>query len=342
MSVISPVVRLHELPSNSIEALDSAVSPALEGTMRDWIGSAFSPSTKVIYLLGCGGSLFAFRPMEYLLKRSVIPAVAMNAKEFVLRRPANLGPDSIVITASTNGGTREVVEAIEVAEKAGAPVLLVTGKAESLVGRATSSRLVHRGVEAKQLLLTALALALCDAQDPVQDYDVWLDSLRAARRSFERAVSNYDGVLSRVARDLEHAPCIYVLGSGPLQGAAETFAACYLQEMQLRHAIPIGSGEFLHGPFEVTDDDLAVILFKNAGATRAMDERTEQFLRRYSARTHVIDVADLEVDIPEGPQADWIRTCIAFTSIIARLAQHFEGLSGRPLMDRRYMWKTEY
>lgn len=342
MTLTRPLDRLHELPSNSVEAVDTAVSPEIESAINDWVASALSANTKVIYLVGCGGSLFAFGPMKYLLERSGVPAVTMNAAEFVLRRPENLGPDSIVITASTNGGTREVVDTIKLAEELRAPLLLVTGKVDSLVGQATTSRIVHRGVEGKQLLLSALALALCKAQGLAPDYDDWLDALRGARGSFERAVAACDDELAAIAQDLKDAPCIYVLGSGPLQGAAETFAACYLQEMQLRHAIPIGSNEFLHGPFEVTDGDLPVILFKNAGGTRAIDERTEEFLRQHNKRTHIIDVSTLEVDLPEGPQADWIRTCIAFTSIIARLAQHFEDLSGRPLMDRRYMWKIDY
>jgi fructoselysine-6-P-deglycase FrlB-like protein len=30
------------------------------------------------------------------------------------------------------------------------------------------------------------------------------------------------------------------------------------------------------------------------------------------------------------------------SAVTARLAQHFEAFSGRPLTDRRYMWKVEY
>ena len=50
---------------------------------------------------------------------------------------------------------------------------------------------------------------------------------------------------------------IYVLGSGPLEGAAQTLAMCYLQEMQKLNATAISAGEFLHGPFEVITEDVA-------------------------------------------------------------------------------------
>ena len=53
-------------------------------------------------------------------------------------------------------------------------------------------------------------------------------------------------------------------------------------EMQWLHAAPIHSGEYFHGPFEVTDKETPFILLMNEGRTRAMDERALVFLTKYA------------------------------------------------------------
>lgn len=343
MSLVRQPVRPTEpIPDTLRGDVDVAVTPEIEAQVTAFVEKALKPTTRVIYLVGCGGSLFMFGAMRFILERSPIPAVALNADEFMLRRPSALGPDSIVIASSTNGSTAETARAVRFAREAGAPVLLVTKDPESVVAREAADIVLHRSVEAKQVLQGLIAYALLRAQGVAEDYDEAVAAFRGCSAAFETSVLELDDHLRDIAAACVDEPCVYVLGSGPLEGAAQTFAACYLQEMQTKHAVATGSGEFLHGAFEVVDGEVPVILLLGEDSTRPMGQRTLTFLERYNHRNHVIDGASLSLP---GVPAELRATVGAFvmaSAVTARLAQHFEAFSGRPLTDRRYMWKVEY
>ncbi|MFI6740393.1 SIS domain-containing protein [Nonomuraea sp. NPDC050451] len=322
--------------------LEQAVTPQIEAQVTAFVDKALRPTTRAIYLVGCGGSLFMFGAMRFLLERSPIPVVALNADEFVLRGPAALGPDSIVIAGSTNGGTAETGRAVRFAREAGAPVLLVTKDPESVVAKEAADIVLHRSVEAKQVLQGFIAYALLKAQGVADDYDEAVAVFRDCAEAFETSVHELDDRLRAIAAACVDEPCVYVLGAGPLEGAAQTFAACYLQEMQLKHAVATGSGEFLHGAFEVVDGHVPVIVLLGEDATRPMGERAIRFLERYNERNHVIDGATLTLPgVPKSQRAT-LGSFVMASAVTARLAQHFESYSGRPLTDRRYMWRVEY
>lgn len=322
--------------------IDRAASPEVEQQVAEFVSRALTPDTRAIYLIGCGGSLFTFAPMRFLLERSPVPYSTLNADEFILRKPANLGPDSIVIASSSNGATPETARAVEFARAAGAPVLVVTTDPTSVVAQAGSDIVLHRGVESKQILLALIAFSLLRAQGVAPDYDEVLAGFRASSAAFEHSVYELDEQLHDIAAACTDEKCVYVLGSGPLEGAAQTFAACYLQEMQNKHAVASGSGEFLHGAFEVIDGEVPVIVLVGEDATRPMGERVNSFLSTYNHRNYVIDAAALTLPGVPASMRPLIGAFVLSSAGIARLAQHFEFFSGRPLTDRRYMWKVQY
>ncbi|WP_161958463.1 SIS domain-containing protein [Ornithinimicrobium cavernae] len=342
MTQRQPVRPLGSLPERFREKIDAAATPELERQVTDFVDKALKPTTRAIYLVGCGGSLFMFGAMRYLLERSPIPYVALNADEFMHRNPAALGADSIVIASSTNGGTKETARAVRFARDAGAPVLLVTTDPESIVAQEADDIVLHEGVEAKQILQGLIAYVLLKAQDAADDYDDAIEAFRGAARAFETSVQELNDHLRDIAAACVDEPVVYVLGSGPIQGAAETFAACYLQEMQVKHAVATGSGEFLHGAFEVVDGNVPTILFLGDDATRPMGERTLRFLETYNHRNYVIDVAALSLPGVPDSYRGIIGAFVMASCVTARLAQHFEAFSGRALTDRRYMWRVEY
>jgi fructoselysine 6-phosphate deglycase len=85
-----------------------------------------------VYLVGCGGSLVTMYSTEYLLERhgAAFPAFLLTSGDFVYRRPAQLGPGSLVVAVSHTGGTAETVEAARVPREAGATVISVSRHAD--------------------------------------------------------------------------------------------------------------------------------------------------------------------------------------------------------------------
>ena len=55
-------------------------------------------------------------------------------------------------------------------------------------------------------------------------------------------------------------------------------SAC--EEMQWIHSSAIHSGEYFHGPFEITDKDVPFIMMMSTGRTRALDQRALDFLQQ--------------------------------------------------------------
>jgi fructoselysine-6-P-deglycase FrlB-like protein len=322
-----------------IEAVNDA-GPALETRVAGLDPARFSS----VFLVGCGGSLFTFAPLCCLLDRSPVPVFTVNSAELMLRRPALLGPGSLVIVSSTHGNTAETAAAAQFAAERGATVIGVTQDAGSVVGAASQHVFLHQGVEAKQVLLAQLGLALLRGFGAIEgkEADQLLAALRQSPEAFAWAHTGWDDRLAELAEALYTEPMIYVLGSGPAEGAAQTLAMCYLQEMQKLNTAAIGTGEFLHGPFEVVTSEVPVIVLKDYALTRPMAERVERFLAQHTGKLWVLDAAELELGPVAADGRPLVADMVLGSTVLNRIAEQFAVRTGIPLTDRRYMWKIEY
>jgi len=340
-----PVTAQQSLPVLSdqfIAQIEAAVDagPALDAYLTSLDPARFTS----VFLVGCGGSLFTFAPLRCLLDRSPVPVFTFNSDELVLRHPARLGPGALVIASSTHGATRETAAAARAARAAGATVIGVTQDPDSIVAAACEHILPHQGVEAKQVVLAQLGWSLLRALGAASDaeFDQAMTALRQSPPAFAQAHYEWDDKLAEMARQLHTEPVLYVLGSGPLEGAAQTLAMCYLQEMLKLHAAAISAGEFLHGPFEVITDEVPVILLNGDDVTRPMADRAERFLRQYTRKLWVLDGAALRLDSVDAPLRPLVSDLVLGSTMLNRIAEHFAAWTGRRLTDRRYMWKIDY
>ena len=340
MSVTLPVAPVRAVPEDFEARIEAAL--ATRPQIEDLVGRAVETGLDNIFLVGCGGSLFGFGALRVLLDRSPAPAFTVNADELRTRRPAALGPRSFVVISSTNGGTAETARAAELAREVGATVVGVTQDPTSVVGRACPELVLHEGIEAKQVVLALIGWSLLDALDAAPGHAEAMTALEAAPGAFRAAISETDDRLDRIAEALHAEPVVYVVGSGALESAADTLAMCYLQEMQWKHAVSVGSGEFLHGPFEMVTEDLPVIVLTGEDPTRPMGERVISFLERYSGKVHVVDGAALSLPGVPEPMRPFVGTLVVASTVVGRLAEHFEAWSGHSLKERRYMWKVQY
>ena len=341
MPTASPARPLAALPDEYVTRIQTAVdgNERVDALIRS---AAESHGLRNVYLVGCGGSLFGFGPLRMILDRAPVPVFTYNADELLLRRPPALGPGSLVIASSTRGETGETARAAAAARAAGATVVGVTQDPQSIVAVECQDVLTHEGIEAKQVLLAQLGWSILRVLDAAPDYDEAMAALQASPKAFLGAVQESEDALDAIAAALHDEPVVYVLGSGPLESAAQTLAVCYLQEMQWQHAVAVGSGEFLHGSFEVVTEGLPVIVLLGEDATRPMGERVRSFLDRYTDNAHYIDAATLTLDGVEEPMRPLIGSLVVASTLLGRLAEHFESWTGHSLKERRYMWKVQY
>ena len=259
--------------------------------IETFAADAVSRGLRNVFLLGSGGGLLTHSGIQYLLERRAtrFPAFALSANEFIYRDPAALGDGSLAVLASNTGTTPEVVEAARFARERGAKVAAVVKKAESPLALAVDVAWSYEddsGVgdpKGIQLALLGLALLRESGDMDATEHDAHVRTLAALPTALIEACRETEELNATIARELQDAPVIYIIGAGPNHGTAYCLAMCYLQEMQWKDAASFDAAEFLHGAMEVVTEDTAVIQYLGEESTRPIDERAKAFLERFTA-----------------------------------------------------------
>ncbi|MGD1011429.1 MAG: SIS domain-containing protein [Acidimicrobiales bacterium] len=305
-----------------------------------------------IWFVGCGGSHYAQSAAHYTLTQRSrrLTSYRLNSNEFNHAQPAHLGLDSLVVVGSHSGKTPETLQAIETARAAGAPIIVgMTRSLESPLAEsvgASAAFTYESGDtvwEPKQTYFGLLAHELLSAygDETAQETETAAAGYLALPDALRRAIEQQDEASHEIAVSLAGEPITYLLGAGPSEDIARCLAMCYLQEMQWMNAAAFNAGEFFHGAFEVVTENTPVILLLGEDTSRPIAERAARFIKKYSKKSYLIDSADLELPgVPAAARAEVAP--IALGTLVSRLAQHYEAVSGHSLDIRRYMTKVEY
>lgn len=320
-----------------------AQRPKIEALARDLVRARIH----TIHLVGCGGSLAAMYPLQFLLEQhstAITPRLITSA-EFTASNPAALSAHSLVVVASHTGSTPETVAAAQLARSRGATVVAVTRSPESPLAAASNIAFTYGSddtvTEAKGLLLYQLGLSILSQLGQFEEYAGAVAALDAAPAALLAAKEETEEANAAIAARLQHEPLIYVMSAGPNYGAGYGLAMCYLQEMQWMDAASVNAGEFFHGAFEIVEEATPLIVLLGEDATRPVAERALRFAQRYSRKVEPIDTK-LTTLPGIAEQFRGLLTPLALSAITSRLAAHFAAVRGHPLETRRYMFKVEY
>ena len=84
----------------------------------------FEKGFKNLFLIGVGGTYSHFLPIQFISGQlSELPVHAVQAAEFVLQGNKQFSADSLCVFCSRSGDTREIVDAIQYCNNAGATTL---------------------------------------------------------------------------------------------------------------------------------------------------------------------------------------------------------------------------
>ncbi len=81
---------------------------------------------------------------------------------------------------------------------------------------------------------------------------------------------------------------------------------------------------------------------KGDDATRPMADRAERFLRQHMPKLWLLDAAALQLGSLDPSARPLVASLVLVGTRLNRIAEDFASWTGRPLTDRRYMWKIEY
>ena len=300
------------------------------------------------YFVACGGSQASMMPIQYMFDRETsIPSAIYTSNEFVKAPPKVLDDTCVVLTISHSGNTPETVRAAELAKEKGAVSISLTNLVDSPLWKACEYPIHYEhGPEAdpndlSKVILYTLAFDMLNVVEPSEKWVKGAESLNNLAELTESINAKYAYFGSQWGTDYKRENVIYTMGSGANYGEMYSLAICLFMEMQWIHSNCIHSGEYFHGPFEVTDFDVPFVLVKGIGATRELDERAYNFCSKFSQKLAVIDEAEFDLTGIEPGVQEYVAPLLAGT-VVREMIDSLAHERGHALSVRRYMWQMEY
>lgn len=304
---------------------------------------------KEIFLVACGGSLVDMYLSKYFLENEAkeLKVFLYTSNEFAHVVPKALGKDSLVVLCSHGGSTNETVQAAKIAKENGAATIGLTfNKDGKLLNYSDYSLLYQWGEETNvkdnpMAIIFAIVVEVMKLNEGFQAYEKIQQGLEMVNGVIVRASKLVEKRAEQFAEKYQQEKMFYVMSSGASYGHAYGFSICSLMEMQWVHASAIHSGEYFHGPFEVTDKETPYILLMNEGRTRALDERALTFLQKYAEKVEVVDCKELGINTIDDEVVEYFNP-IVFYSILSIYRSKLADRRQHPLETRRYMGKVAY
>ena len=304
---------------------------------------------KALYFVGCGGSNGALYPAKTFMERECanIKSALINSNEFVYSTPKDLGKNVIVCLSCHKGNTPETINAAKLAKEKGAAVIILTWKEESEITPFGDYIINYTFGDNKDIagekIICALLVAveLLNQTEGYEHYEEFMDGVGRIDGIVKHACKHVEKRAELFAKEYKDDKIIYTMASGAGYGAAYMQSICIFMEMQWIHSNCIHSGEYFHGPFEVTDFDVPFVLVKGIGATRELDERAYNFCSKFSQKLAVIDEAEFDLTGIEPGVQEYVAPLLAGT-VVREMIDSLAHERGHALSVRRYMWQMEY
>ena len=319
---------------------------AARGTAEQVAEAIHAAGFSNLFFASVGGSLAPMMAVQAFAKEmTALPVFTEQAAELMAQGHKQLTRDSVVVTLSKSGDTRESVAVARWCREQGIRVVAITREAASPLAQAATWHIPMRhknGVEFEYMLLFWLFFRLLSLNGDFSAYARFAPQLARLPDNLLRAKQQFDPQAAAIARRYHQADYMMWVGGAEMWGEVYLFSMCILEEMQWKRTKAVTSAEFFHGTLELLEKDTPLFLVKGEGRCRALDDRVERFARRIGAQPVVIDPRDYALDGIEDEFRPLLAPCIVSTLLVDRLAAHFEQQTGHSLDIRRYYRQFEY
>ena len=311
---------------------------------------------KNVYFVGCGGSLGALYPAKVFVERESLGLKTgwINSNEFVHSTPKDFGRTLCCAWPATPATPRRPWPPPSWGRESGAAVVLLTYQEESeiaafadylLLYSFDSSSSAHTGdmdyAGEKTQCALQLAVELVNGTEGYEHYGAFYQGVERIGGIIRKAREQVADRAKAFAQEYKNDSFLYTMGSGASWASAYMESICIFMEMQWIHSACIHTGEYFHGPFEVTDCNAGFVVQIAEGSGRELDERCLRFLQKYAKRFEVLDAKELGLSTIDPSVVDYFNHSLfnnvypIYNAALAEARQH-------PLSTRRYMWKVAY
>lgn len=299
-----------------------------------------------LFFASVGGSLAPMMAVnEFAKVMTTRPVFTEQAAELMARGHRQLTRDSVVITLSKSGDTKESVAVAEWCKAQGIRVVAVTKNADSPLARAASWHIPMRhknGVEFEYMLLYWLFFRLVALNDEFPQWERFASQLERLPEGLLQAKRQFDERAAALAAKYHDADYMMWVGGAEMWGEVYLFSMCILEEMQWKRTKSVSSAEFFHGTLELLEKPVPLFLVKGEGACRALDQRVERFAGKITDCLEVIDPQAFPLAGIDDEFRWIVAPCVVSTLLVDRLAAHFEQQTGHDLDIRRYYRQFDY
>lgn len=319
----------------------------LAGPLHQAIGQCLAAGAENLFFSGSGGAAILMLPAAQLLqRRSAFPVFFETAAELNAAGHVRLGRKSIVVIPSLSGTTKESVELLALCREKGATVIVLTGHADKPLAQGADHAFVNfaeddTSCESLYLQSLLLALSLLHHRGECPDYSAITAEiaslpplLAGVKDQFAARAREYAG---RIKDETYHL----MTAAGNCWPEAWYFGMCILEEMQWIRTRPVDATDFFHGPLELVEKGVSVMLLKGEDGYRPLAERVERFAGQYTDKLFVLDAAEFSLPGISAATRALISPAV-LSCALERLSEELAHLRGHPLTTRRYYKRVSY
>jgi len=282
------------------------------------------------YIIGCGTASYVAHMGEYLFGEVANKEVIMRpSSEFELSARF-LTEQSVVIAISQSGETADTLEALALAEKAGAKIITIVNVETSTMARLSDKVVpIKAGPEkavastkattAQIAILTLLAYAAADQLDEGRQL-----LIQTTASINDMLNPRYEDHITDIAKAIMNAQDIMVIGRGVSHPVAME-AAMKVKEVSYIHTEGFAGGELKHGPIALIEEGVPSIViapndhFKTEILSNAMELKARGALI-IGVSPENAEVFDHWIKTPEADHADPITHIIPLQLLSYKLA----------------------
>lgn len=288
-----------------------------------------------VVLTGMGSSYFGLHPMYLALGQSGHTPVMVETSELIHHQAHLLTTRTLVIAVSQSGRSVEMVRLLECNRKQ-ATIVGVTNYSDSPLATESDAVILTRAgeefsVSCKTYVSSLVALHWLAAIFAGADLNTTRRELEAVAPAVEEYLRDWKTHVQRLAdrlKDLEH---LFIVGRGSSLAAVST-GALTIKESDHFHAEGMSSAAFRHGPFEMLNDEIFVLVFAGDPKTRDLNLGLIRDLKELGARCAYVgeDAQDSELRLPAiAPSLRPMVEILPVQMITLALATHANREAGK-------------
>jgi glucosamine--fructose-6-phosphate aminotransferase (isomerizing) len=260
---------------------------ALEALADRLLGGRF----RRVVLTGMGSSYHGLHPLYLRLIEAGLTAIMVESSELLHYQRRLLEDDTLLVLVSQSGRSAEIVRLLEVAGD-GVETIGVTNVADSPLAASASVTLrAQAGEEATVACKTHLAMQMMLAWLGTHlvggDLARTKEELGATIAAVQGYLADWRAHVEEMAGLVEGTRSVYYVGRGPSLGAVGS-AGLVTKESTHRPSEGLSSAAFRHGPMEMLDEGVFVLVYAGEDRTRDLNESLVADVRSAGARAFLV------------------------------------------------------